>query len=157
MRNAKPFLLSLMILFFCGNPAVLFASNNPLQNLPVTDVTGVVSNASISINDFNVVGNDIYVTSTLNGFIGSNSISQTVTYPISIVATSCQLLLLQPGVLISGSNFMIANFSVNIESANIKDKKLEHVLCEIAQLKNNNANPHLLVTRIKQAVRALTP
>jgi hypothetical protein len=130
-------------------------TGNPLKNIPVTDLTGVVSDATISIDDFYVVDDQVYVTSTLTGNVGGYQIVQTVSYPISILVSTCDQLVLLPGVIISEDNFQIANFSVNITATHSTDARLRAALCSIAELQDSNVSPYVLVAKIKQATRAL--
>jgi hypothetical protein len=155
MKSVKVFFVAMTILLSALKPAnALAQKGNPLKNIPVTDIYGIVSSAKISIDDFTVVEGTIYVTSTLTGFVAGSPISQTVSYPISILSSNCNELILSPGVLITGDNFMIANFSISI-NASTGSNRLTPILCSIAQLENSNASPHVLVARIKQAVREL--
>jgi len=147
-----------MALFLVGVSAPGYAQvakGNPLRNIPVTDLTGTVSNARISIDDFFVEDDQVYVTSTLTGTVGGQHISQTVSYPLGIVASTCDVLILSPGVVMESDYFQIANFSVNITSTQSTDSRLRAALCSIADLHDSNASAYMLVAKIKQAARAL--
>ncbi len=151
----KGFVLAIAITFCALTPFFADAKGNPLKNIPVTDVFREVQNAKISIDDFTVEGDQIWVTSTLTGTTVFGPISQTVTYPITIVTSTCNQLTLSPETNISSEDFHIANFVVTVSAGDIKDKRLEAALCSIADLEASNASLYTIVARIKQAVRAL--
>lgn len=158
MKN-QFFACAIGILSFLSFPYLSIAQNgSSLKPIPVTIAGGIFTNATITINDFVVKDNDVYVASTLNAFMsGVGQVSFPAYEKVTIVGASCDALNMFLGpepVFISGSNFNIGAFVVTINKKN-NDQQLNNTLCSIANLQNSNASPFVLVARLKQLLRAL--
>ncbi len=137
---------------------------NPLMNIPVTaNIPGTnyaIENAKISITDFDVEGNDIYISSTLTGSVLGQPLPPTsVRHLVTISSATCDLLRMIIGApcTISTESFQLGFVSVNISSKLQKnDNSLTNTLCSIAKLYQSNASPNTIVAKLKQLVRSFS-
>lgn len=150
----KGFVLSIAAALCALTPCFLQAQKgNPLKNIPVNYMPGV--DAKISIDDFEVNGDEIVVTSTLIiPTPDGSTVSYEAVYPIDVVSSSCNQLVFTAAT-VSADEFHIGGFTVIVTPADIKEKKLTSALCSIAELNNNGGSSHAIVAKLKQAVRAL--
>jgi hypothetical protein len=165
MKKIVVYFLAVSVSFFASLPlAVQAQKGNPLNNIAVTAfIPGTnfpLENARISIDDFDVEGNTIYVSSTLTGAVQGQAIPPiSVRHPITITASSCEMisLIIGDAVAITNESFTIGNVSVNISSKLLKnDKHLTNTLCSIAKLYQTNASPNVIVAKLKQLIRTFS-
>ena len=158
MKN-QIFACAIGMLCLLSFPILSSAQNgSSLKPIPVTDATGTFTNATITINDFVVKDNEVFVASTLNAIMfGTTPVSFPAYEKVTIVGASCDALNMFLGpepVSISGSNFNIGAFIVTLNKKT-NDQSLNNTLCSIANLQNSNASPSILVAKLKQLLRAL--
>ncbi|WP_207493840.1 hypothetical protein [Aridibaculum aurantiacum] len=138
--------------------SVSFAqTKHPFKNIPVTDVSGTFTNATITITDFVVKDNQLHVASTLQGYLQGQPVSIPSYEKVNVVSATCEQLLLEIGaetVVLSGNDFNIGTLMVTLNKKH-NDQQLNNTLCSIAHLQNTNASLHVLAAKLKQLIRGL--